>query len=233
MGESPHVTRILLIVHPATTSSFHRVLDAEGFQAFALSDISAAPVAVQAHAADLVVLDSRLGESEALQACADIRRESDVPIIMLAEAKPMIYIGDAFERGADDCIRQPIIMTELLIRVKALLRRAGRCPARPRPLGGITLCLEERRVLVHGEDVPLTPLELSVLAALVARPHVVVSRHRLAQLVWGENWAGDCRLVDSHMCRVRGKLTRAGLVPCPIVTVRGIGYVFRPEVAGA
>jgi DNA-binding response OmpR family regulator len=89
---------------------------------------------------------------------------------------------------------------------------------------------EQRKVLVQGKEVLLSALEFDILVTLARRPEIVLSREQLADLVWGDDFSGDLRLVDSHVYRLRGKLTESGTDPCPIVTVRGVGYAFRPEV---
>jgi DNA-binding response OmpR family regulator len=82
---------------------------------------------------------------------------------------------------------------------------------------------------VSGAAVGLSAMEFDLLHALVKRPRVVLSRNQLVDLVWGDDFYGELRLVDNQIYRVRDKLSAAGLTPCPIVTVRGVGYAFRPE----
>jgi DNA-binding response OmpR family regulator len=229
MAVSSDTTRVVLMLPPATAPAFGRSLQAEGFDVLAPLDLGGGWAAVRKHDPHLVVIDSGIGEVEALDCCAQIRQESDVPIALLAEGRPLTFLREASQRGADDCISHAITMAEFMLRVQALLRRAGYAWASLRQAGGITLSPEERRALVRGAEVPLTALEFDLLSALMERPRLVLPRLQLARVVWGENWEGDVRLVDSHLCRLRGKLGRAGLSPCPIRTVRGIGYVFRPD----
>jgi two-component system response regulator ResD len=87
---------------------------------------------------------------------------------------------------------------------------------------------EQRKALVHQQEVQLSALEFDLLLALVRRPQIVLSREQLADSVWGDDFSGELRLVDSHIHRLREKLIEAGLDPCPIATVRGVGYAFRP-----
>ena len=88
---------------------------------------------------------------------------------------------------------------------------------------------EARQALLNGAPVELTALEFDLLVALARRPRAVLTREMLIQLVWGTDFYGDERLVDSHIYRLREKLRAAGLDPTPIVTVRGAGYAFRPQ----
>ncbi len=90
--------------------------------------------------------------------------------------------------------------------------------------------LEERRVRVNGAEVALTTMEFDLLATLMRRPQIVFSRNQIIDLVWGDaGYEGGIRLVDNQVYRLREKLVAAGLERCPIVTVRGVGYAFRPE----
>jgi len=114
-------------------------------------------------------------------------------------------------------------------RVKALLRRGGESGGTSLRFPGIEVLPEQRKVLVHGKEVPVSALEFDLLVALARRPGIVFSREQLADLVWKDGFASDLRLVDSHVYRLRSKLTESGLSPCPIATIRGVGYAFRPE----
>jgi DNA-binding response OmpR family regulator len=137
----------------------------------------------------------------------------------------------ALEKGADDYVTKPFHATELVARIKALLRRArpGEQASPSLRWEGLEVFLEERRVTVKGEPVPLSTMEFDLLAALMQRPRRVLSRNELVDLVWGEDFYGELRLVDTHIYRLREKLSQAGLPDCPITTIRGVGYAFRPE----
>ena len=87
----------------------------------------------------------------------------------------------------------------------------------------------EGRVTVNGAEVHLSSAEFDLLAAFLNRPRVVFSRNQLVDVLWGDAFYGELRLVDNHVYRLREKLTAAGLSPCPIVTIRGVGYAFRPD----
>jgi DNA-binding response OmpR family regulator len=140
----------------------------------------------------------------------------------------------ALEKGADDYVTKPFYASELVALIKALLRRsergsthhAGACLR----WHGLEVFADERRVTVQGSEVALTAAEFALLVALMNRPRVVFSRNQLVDVIWeDEAFNGDLRLVDNHVYRLREKLLQAGLVKCPIATIRGVGYAFRPE----
>jgi two-component system phosphate regulon response regulator PhoB len=130
-----------------------------------------------------------------------------------------------FEVGADDYIVKPFSMRELLLRIRAIIRRCeGQTPTlagKQLTIGGITIDSERHQVLSEGQEVDLTSTEYKLLLYLVERPGRVLSRELLLQNVWSYNNMGDTRTVDTHITRLRGKLGAAGDL---IKTVRGFGY---------
>jgi DNA-binding response OmpR family regulator len=152
-----------------------------------------------------------------------------VPVLMLSARDGEADKVRALDIGADDYVTKPFGAMELVARVKALLRRAGSGAGGDLRFPGLDVLVEQRKVLVRGQEVALSALEFDLLATLVRRPEVVFSREQLADLIWRDEFSGDLRLVDSHIYRLRAKLTESGLDPCPIATIRGVGYAFRPE----
>lgn len=206
-------------------------LEAEGFEVATASNGKAALEAFHAGKPDVVILDIMMPEMDGVQVCETIRKESDAFILMLSAKDGEIDKVRALDKGADDYVTKPFHATELVARIKALLRRSrsGEQASATYRWNGLEVFVEERLVTVNGETVPLTTMEFELLATLMRRPRFVFSRDHLVEAIWGDDFYGDLRLVDNHVYRLREKLVKAGLTDCPIVTIRGAGYAFRPE----
>ncbi|HEY3417597.1 MAG TPA: response regulator transcription factor [Armatimonadota bacterium] len=205
-------------------------LEAAGFEVHAVDNGSAALESFHALHPDVVILDIMMPGMDGVQVCEAIRRESNAFIIMLSARDGEIDKVRALEKGADDYLTKPFYATELVARIKVLLRRMHEqaVPTATFRWMGLEIFPDDRQATVNGESVALSSLEFDLLAALMRRPHVVLSRNQLADIVWGDEFSGELRLVDAHIYRLRDKLTASGLPHCPITTVRGVGYVFRP-----
>jgi DNA-binding response OmpR family regulator len=206
-------------------------LEAEGFQVTAVTDGAAALRVAREERPDVAILDIMMPEMDGVEVCETIRQESDLYIMMLSARDGEIDKVRALEKGADDYVTKPFHVTELVARIKALLRRdrGGRQETPTYRWKGLEVFVDERRVTVNGAPVELTAMEFDLLAALMRRWRVVFTREQLVEVIWGSDFYGELRLVDNHVYRLRDKLTAAGLENCPIVTVRGAGYAFRPE----
>jgi two-component system OmpR family response regulator len=207
-------------------------LEAAGYEVAVAGDGKAALAQFRAQQPDVIILDIMMPELDGVQVCEAIRRESNAFIMMLSAREGEIDRVRALEKGADDYVTKPFYASELVARIKALLRRAerGRQAAPNLRWQGLEVFLDERRVTVDNAEVPLSTTEFDLLAALMGRPRVVFSRNQLVDIIWrDEAFYGELRLVDNHVYRLREKLLQAGLPSCPIATVRGVGYAFRPE----
>ena len=206
-------------------------LESAGFQVLSVADGRQALETFRREQPEVVILDIMMPGLDGVQVCEMIRRESQAFIMMLSARDGEIDRVRSLEKGADDYVTKPFFASELVARVKALLRRAQRGNQSSPNLRweGLELFLEERRVNVNGGVVPLSSMEFDLLAALMQRPRAVFSRNHLVDILWGESFFGELRLVDNHVYRLREKLIAAGLPQCPIVTIRGVGYAFRPE----
>jgi DNA-binding response OmpR family regulator len=225
-------TRILLADDDADlVEGLRWYLEAEGFEVTATGDGRAALEAFRRVHPDIVILDVMMPGLDGVAVCETIRRESEAFIVMLSARDGEIDRVRALERGADDYVTKPFYAAELAARLRAMLRRGQRSgqAATTQHWGPLEIAFDERRVTVEEKEVHLSTTEFDLLATLVRRPRVVVSRTQLAETLWGDDFYGELRLVDNHVYRLREKLTEAGLVPCPITTVRGVGYAFRPE----
>ncbi len=182
---------------------------------------------------DLVLLDLMLPEMDGLDVCRALRRESRVPIIMLTARGEEIDRVVGLELGADDYVSKPFSLRELLARVKAVLRRAQpESPAGSPSLsgpGGLSLDTEQRTADIGGTALELTRLEFDLLYALLNNAGRVLSRARLLEEVWGYDYAGDTRAVDSAIKRLRARLRAVDPAADGIEAVRGLGYKFKRE----
>jgi DNA-binding response OmpR family regulator len=180
---------------------------------------------------DLIILDLLLPELDGLSICRILRRESQVPIIMLSARGMEMDKITGLETGADDYVVKPFSMGEMLARVKATLRRAS-----SNRQSGVTQAMLEsddlsidliaRRVYLRGQELQLTQKEFSLLAELMRNRGVVLSRDLLMEQVWGDEYISNNHTVDVHIRWLREKLEAKPSKPSRITTVRGIGYRF-------
>ncbi len=181
---------------------------------------------------DLVILDIMLPGTDGLTICKEIRKQSQVPIIMLTARDEVTDKVVGLEVGADDYLTKPFHPQELVARAKALLRRARVEPDQPKLIRAGKLEVDlERHEVRHGKSrIQLRPKEFDLLALLARHPGRVFQRSELLDLVWGYDFPGYTRTVDVHVQQVREKLASAAVVDPTIQTVWGVGY--RLELAG-
>ncbi|MHB0911863.1 MAG: response regulator transcription factor [Armatimonadota bacterium] len=226
------MTRILIADDDADlVEGLSWYLAAEGFDTESSADGPSALARIRAGGLDLAILDIMMPGMDGVEVCAAARAGSDLPIIMLSARDGELDKVRALSVGADDYVTKPFHASELVARVKALLRRSsGRHQDAPGfEWNGLRVYPDERQVTVNGSVVDLTAAEFNLLSALIRHPRMVFPRERLIEAIWGDDFYGEERLVDNHVYRLREKLSAAGLEDCPIVTVRGVGYAFRPN----
>ncbi|MCH7488558.1 MAG: response regulator transcription factor [Chloroflexi bacterium] len=199
-------------------------LNKDGYQVEAAYDGAEALEKAKSIRPDLIILDIMMPEMDGLAVCRELRKTSNVPIIILTARDDDIDRIVGLELGADDYITKPFNPRELVARVRAVLRRASNePPAQPvLEADGVRLDSASREVTVEGEQVTLRAKEFDLLAAFMSHTGTVLDRERLLQLVWGSDYYGDTRTIDVHVAWLREKLSGAKRVK--IQTVWGIGY---------
>jgi DNA-binding response OmpR family regulator len=198
-------------------------LSREGFQVESAGSGREALEKAQRVKPDLVVLDLMLPELDGLEVCRQLRRDGDLPIIMLTARDDDLDKIVGLELGADDYLTKPFNPRELVARVKAVLRRVESGPIQPRRLRFLDLeiDLDRREVTVDGAGIELRPKEFDLLATLASSPGLVYDRNRLLQLAWGYEYPGDTRTVDVHVTWLRERIKNS---KARIQTVWGVGY---------
>jgi DNA-binding response OmpR family regulator len=213
--------RILLVEDDPTIREMTQLaLQRDGFRVVTAADGQAGLEAFHADPPDLVLLDVMLPGIDGVSVCRAIRETSVVPVVMLTARSDAVDVVVGLEAGADDYVTKPFEPPVLAARLRAVLRRATRVePAPPLRLG--TLEIDPLGMVVRrdGAELSLTPTEYRLLLMLAENAGVVLGRERLLEEVWGYVWAGDTRLVDMHVRRLRGKIGHDA-----IETVRGAGY---------
>jgi DNA-binding response OmpR family regulator len=175
---------------------------------------------------DVVLLDLMLPDLDGFSVCRRIRRDSDVPVIMVTARTDSHDVVAGLEAGADDYVTKPLIAKDLSARIRALLRRsevAGRHPVKL-VAGDLEIRLEEGVVTRDGTPLALTRTEFRLLAELAGADGRVCTREHLLDAVWGYGYFGDSRLVDVHIRRLRTKVERDPANPRHVITARGLGY---------
>ena len=178
---------------------------------------------------DLILLDLMLPEMDGLSVCRALRRDSDVPIIMLTARGTEMDKIVGLETGADDYVVKPFSLGELLARIRSLLRRTRNEKQENQmqlTSGDISLDLTSRRVSKDDAEVHLTQKEFNLLAELIRNKGAVLSRDLLLEKVWGYSYVGNTHTVDVHIRWLREKIELDPSKPVRIVTVRGVGYRF-------
>jgi len=218
---------VLLVEDEASIAEpFASALARGGFRPLIAGTAAAALELVRAEPPDAVLLDLTLPDGDGLELCRELRRLSDVPIIMLTARGTVTDRVLGLELGADDYVVKPFAPGEVISRIRAVLRRT-RDPRRPtatHALGELRLDIGARRAWRAGEELKLTRKEFDLLARLAAEPGRVVSRETLMSDVWDENWFGSTKTLDVHIASLRRKLGESPDTPRYIETVRGVGF---------
>jgi DNA-binding response OmpR family regulator len=174
---------------------------------------------------DLLILDVMLPSLDGFEVCREIRKQSQVPILMLTARSDTIDVVVGLESGADDYVTKPFEMPELVARARALLRRSSATPVETIiELADLEIDPASFSVKKDGQSVPVTATEFRLLLEMARRPGQVFTRELLLDRVWNYDYLGDSRLVDVAVQRLRAKVEADPTHPRLITTVRGVGY---------
>ena len=206
-------------------SSVSDYLREEGYRTIQAFDGQSALSMFESERPELIILDLGLPDISGIDVAREIRRSSQVPIVMLTARSQEIDRILGFELGADDYITKPFSPRELVLRVQALLRRvSGPVVEAPVAIGDLVIDLSGREVKRDGEPVDLTPTEFDLLAFLVRRPNRVFTRLQLLKEVQGYTTPALVRNIDNHIMNLRRKIEPDPAAPSIIKTVYGVGY---------
>lgn len=203
-------------------------LEKEGFRIITAKTGKEALHKIQTSSPQLVVLDWMLPELSGLEVCRQVRKQSNIPIIMLTAKTDESDRVMGLELGADDYITKPFSLRELSARIRSVLRRANPETVKTEPIkrGELVIDEEKFRVWKNNQVITLTPAEFQILLTLARRPGVVYSRLQLLQATTKDAYIGYERSVDSHISHLRKKIETDPSNPKYIITVHGIGYRF-------
>jgi two-component system response regulator RegX3 len=207
----------------------------EGFDVIVATDGAEALDLFDEVQPDIVLLDVMLPKISGIDVCRQLRKKTQVPIIMVTAKGAEIDTVVGLEVGADDYVTKPYRLRELVARMRAVLRRtdpgsSGTNVAALVPgvvqVGDVSLDPEEHRVSLNGEELTLPLKEFELLHLLLANAGRVLPRETLIDRVWGTDYVGDTKTLDVHVKRLRGKIEDDPAAPTRIVTIRGLGYKY-------
>lgn len=236
------VDQTILVVEddPRIRTLLRNVMEDEGFSVLESDNGADVINLIESRPISLVTLDIHLGSRDGLEIAREVRRTSDVPIIMVTGKEDVIDRVVGLEIGADDYITKPFHVREVIARIKSVLRRAGslaeteNAPLSANLGGGAQFCFDgmiadpDRLELVDrsGADCGLTSGEFRLLMAFLQRPKRALSRDQLMDLTGGVEWSPLDRAIDNQIARLRKRIERDPTYPKLIKTVRGVGYMF-------
>ncbi|MGA7875717.1 MAG: response regulator transcription factor [Desulfoferrobacter sp.] len=230
MEQTGHAVTVLIVEDDRNTAALVATyLEREGFRTVSAHDGEQALEMVRSHRPDFVILDIMLPKIDGWEVCRQLRRFSDVPILMLTAREEEIDRVAGLSLGADDYVVKPFSPRELVERVKAILRRAR--PADSRGGAGLShkglfLDPEKRKVTLNGRLISLTTTEYKLLHTLMSAPGRVFTRDELLRGFYRSGDAVVDRVIDVHINKLRQKIEEDTASPCYILTVRGFGYRF-------
>ena len=218
---------------PNLLTALKYTLEQAGYDALTATDGESGLRLTRTRGPDLVILDVMLPNIDGFEVCRMIRRESDVPILILTARGEEVDRVVGLELGADHYVTKPFSMRELMARIRNMLRRSvapssgsAGGDAEEFRSGDLTVDLTSHSVLLDGRPVDMKPREFSLIALLVANKRRAFTRDQILERLWGHDYIGDSRTVDVHIRWLREKIEPDPSKPRRIVTIRGVGYRF-------
>ena len=197
--------------------------DVSGYRCDEAPDGETALTMIEQKKYDIIVLDIMMPGIDGFEVLAKIREFSQIPVIMLTARNEEYDKLLGFNLGVDDYLSKPFSPKELMARIGAVLKRVGKSPDSVYKFGGLSVNVESREVRINDDKIPLPPKEFDLIVKFVQNEHRVLSREKLLETVWGYDYLGDTRTVDTHVKELREKL---GEYRACITTVWGVGYKF-------
>ncbi|GAA0179329.1 response regulator transcription factor [Clostridium sediminicola] len=217
---------------PVVHESLKLYLNNEGFECFSAYNGTEALEQIETIQPSLIVLDIMMPKLNGIEVCKEVRKKSNIPIIMLTAKGEEIDRIIGFELGADDYIVKPFSPREVVARIKAVCRRASEntIDGKSSKLSfcQLEISLKKYQVKYRDKVIISTPKEVEILYLLSSNLGQVFSREQILNRIWGYDFFGDTRTVDTHIKRIRAKLSQDNLT-CGIQTVYGVGYKFEVE----
>lgn len=209
----------------------------EGFDVLEAGDGERGLELARSGGADLLLLDLMLPGISGIEVCRNLRKSSDMPVIMVTAKDDVVDRVIGLEIGADDYVSKPYAFRELLARIHAVLRRRTPTPRAVEDdelleVGPISLWIDRHEVRVDGEAVAMPLREFELLEFLARNPDRVLTRGQLMDRVWGAGYPGDTKTLDVHVKRLRSRIEPDPASPVRLVTVRGLGYKLVSEPKG-
>ena len=224
------MTRVLIVEDEDSFSeAMSFMLRKEGFEVSVANNGALAIEEFDRTGADLVLLDLMLPGLSGTEVCREIRKRSNVPVIMVTAKDSEIDKVVGLELGADDYVTKPFSSRELIARIKAVLRRAGtdiEDASDILELGAVRIDVERHIVSVEGQQIKLPLKEFDLLLMLMRNAGRVLTRGQLIDRIWGSDYVGDTKTLDVHIKRLRAKIEKDPANPIHLMTVRGLGYKF-------
>jgi len=231
MVMDPRIMVLICDDNIAVHESLNAYLQAEGMGSVSAYDGEQALQILAENQFDLVVLDIMMPGMFGTEVCKEIRKTSDIPILMLSARSEEIDRIIGLEIGADDYITKPFSPREVVVRIKTILKRVQPKKENPQRLtgGNLSIDVEGYEVRINGELVELTAKETELLVFLVRNSGTVINREELLYKVWGYDYLGDTRTVDTMIKRIRQKVAAAS-PEFSIKSIYGVGYKFEANL---
>ena len=226
-------TALVVEDEPNMLFALEYALEQEGYETLTATDGDAGLRIARERRPDIVILDVMLPRLDGFEVCRILRRESNVPILMLTARGEEVDRVVGLELGADDYVTKPFSMRELLARVRNLLRRSAAQAAdgsaeasEVMKSGDLEIDLASHSATLRDEPLSMKPREFSLMALLMANRGRAFTRDQILERLWGHDYIGDSRTVDVHIRWLREKIEPEPSQPRRIVTIRGVGYRF-------